>query len=113
MQGETMRRGLARGLMLGVLLGVVLTAGGAGAGSNGWEHVGVGATPTAPSLNAAVNALAVEGSRSLLVGGAFENAGGVADADYIASWDGTRWHALGASRLAGAVNAIAYGAGKV
>src|SRR5262249_55378882 len=90
-----------------------LVASAAGTGPAGWEHVGSGITSTGPSLNAAVNALSTDAAGTLLVGGAFENAGGVAAADYIAKWDGTRWQALGAQTLGGAVNAIAARGGKV
>ncbi|MBN2148378.1 MAG: hypothetical protein JW726_13395 [Anaerolineales bacterium] len=31
----------------------------------------------------------------LYVGGWFENAGGISQADYVAHWDGSAWHALG------------------
>jgi hypothetical protein len=41
-----------------------------------------------------VHAIAISGS-DLYAGGNFTNASGVADADYIARWDGISWHALG------------------
>ena len=47
------------------------------------------------------------------MGGAFTAAGGKTGADYIAKWSGGAWSALGASKLNGAVHAIAYHAGKV
>jgi hypothetical protein len=50
----------------------------------------LGATP----LYSAVRALAVAGP-NVYVGGGFVNAGGVADADRIARWDGSAWNALG------------------
>jgi hypothetical protein len=49
----------------------------------------------------------------LYVGGAFTDAGGNASADFIASWNGTKWAALGASTLNGGVFAVAYYNGKV
>lgn len=106
-------RGWLRVLALGAASALALGVSAEGVGPAGWEHVGTGITSSAPALNAAVNALNTDAPGALLVGGAFENAGGVAAADYIARWDGTRWQALGASTLTGAVNAIAYRAGKV
>lgn len=56
-------------------------------------------------LTNAVNAIAIVGS-DVYVGGKFINAGGIANADKIARWDGSSWHALG-SGLNGDVEAIA------
>jgi len=41
------------------------------------------------------------------VGGYFNNADGIANADRIARWDGSNWNALGPSGLNGSVYAIA------
>lgn len=46
-------------------------------------------------LNDQVTALAVAANGDLYVGGNFTNAGGVANADRIARWDGAAWHAMG------------------
>ena len=46
-------------------------------------------------LNGAVTAFSVVGS-DLYVGGVFDDAGGISEADYIARWDGQSWHAVGA-----------------
>jgi hypothetical protein len=98
---------------LGAVSALALAAGAAGVGPEGWQRVGVGVPASASSLNAAVNALSTDAAGTLLVGGAFQNAGGVASADYVAKWDGSRWQALGAQTLNGAVNAIAARGGKV
>ncbi|MEM6648050.1 MAG: T9SS type A sorting domain-containing protein [Bacteroidota bacterium] len=55
-------------------------------------------------LNGHVREIAVDGS-DVYIAGEFENAGGITEADHIARWDGTRWHALG-SGLNGKVNVI-------
>ena len=57
-------------------------------GNNG---VGVGA------LNGVVGAIAVDSSDNVYVGGSFTNAAGIAQADYIAKWDGANWSALGSN----------------
>jgi hypothetical protein len=103
----------ARSLLVLSAPGVLaLVTAAVGAGPGGWDHVGVGVPPTSPSLLGAVNALRVDGS-SLLVGGAFVNAGGAADADYLARWNGSAWKAVASTPLTGAVNAIAVRGGKV
>jgi len=56
-------------------------------------------------LNGTVYAIVVNGS-DIYVGGQFTNAGGNANANYIAKWDGTSWSALG-SGLNGTVYSIA------
>jgi hypothetical protein len=56
-------------------------------------------------LNSSVFAIAVAGT-NIYVGGTFTNAGGIANADYIARWDGAAWHALGPG-LNSSVSAIA------
>jgi hypothetical protein len=48
------------------------------------------------ALNNTVSALAVSGT-DLYVGGYFQNAGGIAEADYIARWNGSAWSALGSN----------------
>ncbi len=56
-------------------------------------------------LNSFVYAIAVSGT-DVYVGGSFTDAGGNANADYIARWDGSTWNALG-SGLDSSVLAIA------
>src|SRR5262245_65733075 len=60
--------------------------------SPAWNPIwnALGPTP----LNSSVYALAVSGS-DVYVGGAFTDAGGNANADYIARWNGSSWKALG------------------
>src|SRR4051794_12046035 len=95
------------------VLGLGLVTAMSGATPATWEHVGTGATPATASLNGAVNALDADAPGGLLVGGAFRDAGGVADADFVARWNGSAWSALGATPLGGAVNAIAARNGKI
>src|ERR1700758_4541658 len=86
-------------------------------GPGGWAHVGVGSTPTTPSLNGAVYAMNTDNPGILYVGGTFTSAGGNTKARYIARWNGTSWSSLGSPPLTTAnsvdVRAIAYHAGKV
>jgi len=80
----------------------------AATGPGGWDHVGHGSTATSASLNAAVTALNTDKPGVLYVGGNFTNAGGHANADRIAKWDGTSWSAIGATPITnGQVFAIA------
>src|SRR5688572_24664144 len=65
---------------------------------NAWNALGSG-------LNENAYANAVDGT-DIYVGGAFTNAGGDANADRIARWDGASWSALGTG-LNGTVHTIA------
>ncbi len=83
-------------------------------GPGGWNHLGNGGSPTTAALNGHVDALNSDNPGILYVGGPFTNAGGKANADYLAKWDGSSWSAVnGAVTLNGAVDAIAYNAGHV
>jgi hypothetical protein len=83
-------------------------------GPGGWDHLGHGSTTTTSALNSHVDALNSDNPGILYVGGAFTNAGGVANADHLAKWNGTAWSAVnGAVTLNGAVDAIAYASGHV
>src|SRR5438045_3042927 len=86
-------------------------------GPGGWDHVGVGSTPTTASLNGKVFALNTDNPGVLYAGGTFTSAGGHTNARYIARWNGSSWSALGSTPLTTAnfvdVRAIAYHAGKV
>ena len=99
--------------MLAVAAGALLVLSPAtAAGPGGWDHVGSGAASGSASLNSRVSALA-PGDGALLVGGAFTDAGGRANGDRVAEWNGQTWSALGAAPLPnGEVKAIAYDNGK-
>ena len=64
----------------------------AGAGDESWQD-GFGLPGN--GLNNTVYALAVAANGDVLVGGEFTDAGGNANADRVARWDGTAWQALG------------------
>ena len=60
------------------------------------------------ALDSQVNALAVSGG-DLYVGGAFHNAGGIAEADFVAFWTGDAWQALDSNGAGdGALNDSVY-----
>ncbi len=107
-----MRRPL---VVLAVAIAATTALGPAAAiGPGGWDHVGTGVPTANPSLNGKVSALNTEESGVLYVGGGFTDAGGRANADRIAAWNGTAWSALGGAALTnGEVKAIAYSEGKV
>jgi hypothetical protein len=98
-----------------VLVGSLPTAASA-AGPGGWDHLGDAGSPGTQSLNGDVYALNADPPGVLYVGGSFTDAGGNADADRIAGWNGSSWSALSSptSQISnGAVFAIAYANGKV
>jgi len=66
----------------------------------------------ASGLNGNVSAIAVAGP-DVYVGGKFTDAGGDLNADYIARWDGSAWHALGSTPPNWYVNALAVAGGNV
>lgn len=82
--------------------------------ASGWHTLGHGAAETDPSLNGAVQAIAIMGG-DVFVGGQFtdvnNNGTEMAGADYIARWDGTNWSELGtgSAALNGTVRALAAG----
>ena len=59
-----------------------------------WSALGSNVAGTNGALNTWVQALAVSGG-DLYAGGWFTNAGGIAQADYVAKWNGSAWSALG------------------
>ncbi|MEZ4512631.1 MAG: hypothetical protein R3C62_12210 [Chloroflexota bacterium] len=64
--------------------------------------------PLGSGMDDTVNALAWDGNNdTLYAGGKFPNAGGVANTNYIARWDGSSWHALG-NGMNFDVNALAW-----
>jgi hypothetical protein len=97
-----------------VIASLVVATSASAIGPGGWDHVGVGATSSTPSLNGHVYALNTQRPGVLYVGGDFTSAGGNTKAARIARWNGSTWSAVGATPLAnGAVRAIAYHDGKV
>jgi hypothetical protein len=108
-----MRRSL---FVLTIAIAVVLQFAPAAVatGPGGWDHLGIGRSSGIPALNGTVTALNTSNPGILYAGGAFKNAGGKANADHLAQWDGSSWSAVnGAATLNGAVDAIAYNAGHV
>jgi hypothetical protein len=84
-------------------------------GPGGWDHLGDHGTPGTKSLNLSASALEATPS-GLYVGGKFTDAGGIANADRIAKWNGSSWSAVSSSteQIAnGEVFAIAVDGGKV
>ncbi|MDB5270732.1 MAG: hypothetical protein JWP58_3772 [Hymenobacter sp.] len=65
---------------------------------NGTTWVSLG-TGTANGVDGTVNALAVDGTGNVYVGGSFTNAGGN-PASRVARWNGTAWSALGSGTIA-------------
>jgi hypothetical protein len=87
---------------------------GEAVGPGGWSRVGNGGAADIASLNANVTALNTDNPGVLYVGGNFTDAGGRANADRIAKWNGAAWSAIGGIPLTnGQVFAIAYHAGTV
>jgi hypothetical protein len=85
------------------------------AGPGGWGHLGTGATSGSKSLNLSASALELSAG-TLYVGGKFTDAGGIANADRIAKWNGSSWSAVSSSAeqiTNGEVFAIAVAGGKV
>src|SRR5215210_7189698 len=116
--GRLTRTGTRRLLRL-LALSVVAISGLAtwalAAGPGGWDHLGDRGTPGTDSLDLVASTLeATPGG--LYVGGEFTDAGGVANADRIARWNGSSWSAVSssASQISnGRVSDIAVSAGKV
>ncbi len=63
--------------------------------SSAWSAVGSNGSGDG-AVNNGVGAIAVSGS-DVYVGGSFTNAGGIAEADRIAKWNGSAWSALGSN----------------
>ncbi len=87
---------------------ILLPAPTLAATSGGWSNLGHGATASVAALNQKVETFTSVGSL-MYVGGDFTNAGGIAAADHIATWNGTAWAAVGGGLgdAASAVYAIA------
>jgi hypothetical protein len=106
------RRLLALAIAIAVVLQFAPAAVATGPGD--WDHLGNHGSAGVPALNGSVTALNSDNPGILYVGGTFTNAGGHANADHLAQWDGSTWSAVnGAVRLNGSVDAIAYHAGHV
>jgi hypothetical protein len=85
------------------------------AGPGGWDHLGDRGAPGTDSLDLVASALTVTPG-ALYVGGDFTDAGGIPNADRIATWNGSNWNAVGsaASQISnGSVSDIAVSGGKV
>lgn len=106
---------LLRVLALSAVTMATVAALALAAGPGGWDHLGDAGTPGSKSLNLVASALEVT-SDALYVGGKFTDAGGIADADRIARWNGSSWSAVGSPSqriTSGEVFAIAVSGGKV
>jgi len=77
-----------------------------------WNGSAFSAVDKSTDINGIVWTLAVGETGWLYVGGQFTDAGGIANADYIARWSGSKWEALG-SGTDNAVYEIAIKSGKV
>jgi hypothetical protein len=113
--GPVRKRGLLPVVALSGLVIVALVTLASAAGPGGWDHLGDRGAPGSDSLDLVASALAVTPG-ALYVGGEFTDAGGVANADRIATWNGSSWSAVSssASQISnGRVSAIAVSAGKV
>jgi hypothetical protein len=109
------KRRLLRVLALSAITGSAIVTFALAAGPGGWDHLGDHGTPGTKSLNLVADALEVTPS-GLLVGGKFTDAGGIANADRIAKWDGSSWSAVSSSTeqiTNGEVFAIAVAGGKI
>jgi hypothetical protein len=113
--GPAGKRRLVPVLAVCALAAGVLGAFASAAGPGGWDHLGDRGAPGTDSLDLVAAALAVTPG-ALYVGGEFTDAGGIPDADRIATWNGSNWSAVSspASQISnGRVSAIAVHAGKV
>jgi hypothetical protein len=88
-------RRLLRALALSALVIGGLATLATAAGPGGWDHLGDRGTPGITSLDLVASALAVTPG-ALYVGGDFTDAGGVAEADRIATWNAatSTWSAV-------------------
>ena len=113
--GPARKRGLVSVLALvAVVIGAAVSLAW-GAGPGGWDHLGDRGAPGSDSLDLVASALTATPG-ALYVGGEFTDAGGVANADRIATWNGSSWSAVSSSGSQisnGRVSAIALSGGKV
>jgi trimeric autotransporter adhesin len=113
--GSARKRGLVSVLAVSaVVVGALVTFASA-AGPGGWDHLGDRGAPGTDSLDLVASALAVTPG-AVYVGGEFTDAGGIPDADRIATWNGSNWSAVSSSSSQisnGRVSDIAVHAGQV
>jgi hypothetical protein len=112
---STGRRRLLRVLAVSAVAIAALVTLAPAAGPGGWDHLGTGSAPGSKSLNLVASALTVTPG-ALYVGGKFTDAGGIANADRIATWNGSAWGAVSSSTqqiTSGEVFAVAVSGGKV
>jgi hypothetical protein len=107
------RSSLSVSVLLALAIAVIAAVSSAAPGPGGWGELGTGPKPKTPAFNRSVYVLNADDPQGLLAGGIFTDAGGDANADYLARWDGEAWKALGASRMTGTVYALAAANGKV
>jgi len=68
-----------------------------------WDSLG-----SSGAINGGVTAITINGN-DVYVAGHFTNAGGIAEADHVAKWDGTKWSALGGNDMGdGAISGQVY-----
>jgi hypothetical protein len=112
---STSTRRLLRVLALAVVAISGLATWALATGPGGWDHLGDHGTPNSDSLDLVASALEAAPD-GLYVGGAFTDAGGIANADRIAKWNGSSWSAVGPSAFpgsSGTVDAIAVAGARV
>jgi len=69
-----------------------------------WEALGTGGS----AINYFIADIVVVGS-DVYVSGGFQNAGSIPEADYVARWDGSAWHALGSNGAGnGSISGVVY-----
>jgi hypothetical protein len=113
--GSTGTRRLLRVLALALVAISGLATLALATGPGGWDHLGDHGTAGSRALNLSASALEATPS-ALYVGGKFTDAGGIANADRIAKWNGSSWSAVSSSTqqiTSGEVFAIAVAGGKV
>ena len=113
--GPTGKRAVACVVALSVLAVGAFVALAAAAGPGGWDHLGDRGAAGTDSLDLVASALTATPG-ALYVGGEFTDAGGIPDADRIATWNDSSWSAVSSptSQIAnGGVLDIAVSGGKV
>src|SRR5687768_10438285 len=112
---RTGRRRLLRLLGLSAVIVATVVTLASAEGPGGWDHLGDRGAPGTDSLDLVASTLTVA-PRALYVGGAFTDAGGVPNADRIATWNGSSWAAVSSATSQidnGSVSDIAVSGGNV